>query len=40
MKAKNYSNDFWVGEVKNGCGLLRDRALTSSVSQEEVDELS
>ena len=33
-------NDFWVGVVKNGCGLLVHETLKSDVSYKWVHELS
>ena len=32
MLVKSYLNDFWVGVIKKGCGLLVHETLKSAVS--------
>ena len=39
-KAENIFNNYWVGMVKNGLGLLGHGTLKSAVSQESYNELS
>ena len=39
-KSESYFNNFWVGMFKNGCGLLGDGTLRSTLSWQWIDELS